>query len=98
MIGGDRATVTKADGTSRSVWGACGVSVAGGASVGRGACFLFALLLWIASGPFSNTAMAQEPEDLLPFLAQSVPPSESATAGPRPRQPPGQTLPLKPTR
>ena len=98
MIGGDRATVTKADGTSRSVWGACGVSVAVGASVGRGARFLFALLLWIASGPFSNTAMAQEPEDLLPFLAQSVPPSESATAGPRPRQPPGQTLPLKPTR
>ena len=56
------------------------------------------LLLWIATGLFANTAAAQEPEDLLPFLAQSVPPSESAAPGPRPRQTPGQTLPLKPTR
>jgi len=33
--------------------------------------------------------LAQEPEDLLPFLAQGVPPSEGAFPGPRPRQPAG---------
>jgi len=43
-------------------------------------------------------AYAQEPEDLLPFLAQGTAPTESMLPGPRPRQPPGQTLPLKPTR
>lgn len=59
---------------------------------------LCALLLWITTGLFANTAPAQEPDDLLPFLAQSVPPSEAAAPGPRPPQPPGQTLPLKPTR
>ena len=59
---------------------------------------LVALLFWVAAGLLAHTAMAQEPEDLLPFLAQSVPPAESAVPGPRPRQPAGQTLPLKPTR
>jgi Tol biopolymer transport system component len=45
-----------------------------------------------------SVLLAQEPEDLLPFLAQGVPPSETTFPGPRPRQPAGQTLPLTPTR
>jgi Tol biopolymer transport system component len=45
-----------------------------------------------------SVVLAQEPEDLLPFLAQGVAPSESAFPGPRPRQAAGQTLPLNPTR
>jgi Tol biopolymer transport system component len=45
-----------------------------------------------------SAALAQEPEDLLPFLAQAVTPPENSLPGPRPRQPAGQTLPLKPTR
>ncbi len=46
----------------------------------------------------SVVSLAQEPEDLLPFLAQGVAPSDSAFPAPRPRQPAGQTLPLNPTR
>jgi Tol biopolymer transport system component len=45
-----------------------------------------------------SVLLAQEPEDLLPFLAQGVPPSETSFPRPRPRQQTGQTLPLKPTR
>jgi Tol biopolymer transport system component len=45
-----------------------------------------------------SVLLAQEPEDLLPFLAQGVPPSETTFPGPRPRQAAGQTLPLTPTR
>ena len=66
-------------------------------SFASGAC-LAILLTWFAAVLFANTALAQEPEDLLPFLAQSVTPSESAAPGSRPRQPPGETLPLQPTR
>lgn len=57
------------------------------------AALAFSMLVFAASAAF-----AQEPEDLLPFLAQATVRGESATAGPRPRQPSGQTLPLKPTR
>ncbi|MDB6041926.1 MAG: hypothetical protein JWM63_477 [Gammaproteobacteria bacterium] len=59
-----------------------------------------AMLLWVAGSYVfaSSAALAQEPEDLLPFLAQAGTPSEDATAGARPRQLRGQTLPLKPTR
>ncbi|HVW70826.1 MAG TPA: amidohydrolase family protein [Steroidobacteraceae bacterium] len=57
----------------------------------------FALCLVVA-----QAALAQEPEDVLPFLAQSSEASQAAGdetfPGPRPRQPAGQTLPLKPTR
>ena len=66
-------------------------------SFASGAC-LAILLTWFAAVLFANTALAQEPEDLLPFLAQSVIPGESGAPGPRPRQPPGETLPLQPTR
>ncbi len=45
-----------------------------------------------------TVVLAQEPEDLLPFLAEGVAPSDSAFPGPRPRQAAGQTLPLNPTR
>src|SRR5215813_5716679 len=47
---------------------------------------------------FASGSRSQEPDDLLPFLAQGNPPTESLPPNPRPRQPSGQELPLHPTR
>jgi len=46
----------------------------------------------------ASTTWAQEAEDFLPFLATANASTESVSLGPRPRQAPGQELPLRPTR
>src|SRR5713226_910803 len=46
----------------------------------------------------TGDVLAQEPEELLPFLAQANASSESNSATSRPRQAPGQVLPLQATR
>ena len=56
------------------------------------------LLSALIAGACVSSALAQEPEDLLPFLAQPVTPGESAAPESRPHQSPGETLPLHPTR
>lgn len=46
----------------------------------------------------AGDVLAQEPDDLLPFLAQANASTESSSAASRPRQAPGQILPLQATR
>jgi Tol biopolymer transport system component len=64
----------------------------------RGRPLLALSLSLLITAVLAGSAGAQEPEDLLPFLAQSVTPGDSAAPGLRPRQSAGETLPLQPTR
>jgi Tol biopolymer transport system component len=63
----------------------------------RGQAFWRILIIGLCVATASGVR-AQEPEDLLPFLAQANASIESTSAAPRPRQAPGQALPLEATR
>src|SRR3984893_1826888 len=64
----------------------------------RGARAFWRLLVIGLCTATASDVLAQEPEELLPFLAQANASSEPGSAASRPRQEPGQTLPLHPTR